>query len=91
MTSNRSRICALMLEIQDAFLNTPDLALSTSDAVRRFGTDRITCEAILEALVDARVLTQMTDGLYESAFPELHTHRCMATRVRLTTAASPAR
>jgi hypothetical protein len=80
-----------MSEIQDAFLNTPDLALSTSDAVLRFGTDRITCEAILDALVDARVLTQVTDDLYESAFPQLHTHRRIATRVPLTTAASPAR
>jgi len=74
MTSTGSRICTLLTEIQDAFLRTPDLTLSPTDAVRRFGTDRTTCEAVLDALVDARVLTQANDGAYESAFPQLHPH-----------------
>lgn len=74
MTSPGNRICTLIVEIQDAFLKTPDLTLSPADAVRRFGADRITCEAILDALVDARVLTPAKDGGYESAFPQLHPH-----------------
>jgi len=73
MTSTGSRICTLIVEIQDAFLSTPDLMLSPAEAVGRFGADRITCEAILDALVDARVL-QAKDGAYESAFPQLHPH-----------------
>lgn len=74
MTSTGKRICTLMIEIQDAFLSTPDLTLSPTDAVRRFGADRMTCEAILDALVEARVLTQVKDSVYESAFPQLHPH-----------------
>lgn len=74
MTSTASRICRLIVEIQDAFLSTPDLTLSPNDAVRRFGADRVTCEAILEALVDEKVLTPAKHGGYESAFPQLHPH-----------------
>ena len=74
MTTAGSRICTLVMEIQDAFLSTPDLRLSPSDAVRRFGADCITCTAILDALVDASVLAQAEDGVYESAFPQLHPH-----------------
>lgn len=72
MTSKGHRIGTLMMEIQDAFLSTPDLTMSINDAVRRFGADRLTCEAILQALVDARVLTPAGDGRYESSFPQLH-------------------
>ena len=57
MTSAVSRICRLIVKIHDAFLSRPDLTLSPNDAVRRFGADRVTCEAILDALVDAKVLT----------------------------------
>ena len=72
MTSRGNRICKLMMEIQDAFLTTPDLTMSPNDAVRRFGADRTTCEAILKALVDARVLVPTTRGEYESSFPQMH-------------------
>lgn len=72
MTSKRNRICTLMTEIQDAFLTTPDLTMSINNAVRRFGADRLTCEAILQALVDARVLTATAHGRYESSFPQMH-------------------
>ena len=74
MTSKGNQIGTLMLEIQDAFLTTPDLAMSLNDAVRRFGADRRTCEAILQALVDARVLTATGHGRYQSSFPQMHPH-----------------
>ena len=73
MTSTGNRICTLIVEIQDAFLNTPDLTLSPTDAERRFGADRITCEAILDALVDVRVLAPAKDGFYAAASSERHT------------------
>jgi hypothetical protein len=74
MTTTDNRICSLVMEIQEAFLNTPDLTMSTSDVVRRFGADRMTSEAILCALVDARVLAPAGDDRYESAFPQMHLH-----------------
>ena len=82
MISTGNRICTLIVEIQDAFLNTPDLTLSPTDAVRRFGADRITCEAVLDALVDVRVLMPAKDGV---ATPR---HRRSATQRR--DAATPA-
>ena len=72
MTSKGNRIGTLMMEIQGAFLTTPDLTMSINDAVRRFGADRTTCEAILEALVDAKVLVPAGHGRYESSFPQMH-------------------
>jgi hypothetical protein len=63
------------MEIQDAFLTTPGLTMSPSDAVRRFDADHVTCEAILQALVDARVLVPAANGGYESGFALRHRHR----------------
>ena len=75
MTSKGNRICTLMMEIQDAFLTTPDLTMSINEAVRRFGADRTMCAASLDALVDARVLGPAGDGRYESSFPPPHQTR----------------
>lgn len=72
MMPTSNRICRLLMQIQNAFLSTPGLTLSPPDAVRRFGADRLTCDAILSALVDARVLRRTPAGAYARAFPQLH-------------------
>jgi hypothetical protein len=72
MMPTSSRICTLLMQIQDAFLSAPGLTLSPLDAVRRFGADHLTCDAILNALVDARVLRRTSAGAYERAFPHFH-------------------
>lgn len=72
MTSNCRQICTLTMEIQDAFLDTPELRMSLAEAERRFHADTITCGAVLGVLVDARVLLQRADGAYESAFSQPH-------------------
>jgi hypothetical protein len=87
MTSKGSRICGLITEIQDAFLTSPDLTMSSNDVVRRFGADRVTCEAILKALVDAKVLAPTTGGGYESAFPRMHLRPRGSASSRHSTAA----
>jgi hypothetical protein len=45
------------------------LKLTVADAGRRFGADDITCEAVLEALVDAAVLFKSADRVYGRLFP----------------------
>jgi hypothetical protein len=68
MTLTRSRIEALLMQMQSAFLENPSLALTLSSAQRRFGIDDITCAGVLGALVDARVLTER-DGVFYRHVP----------------------
>jgi hypothetical protein len=45
------------------------LRLTPSQAQARFGLDRPTCAAILEALADANVLEKRNDGAYTRFLP----------------------
>ena len=65
MTWNSNSIEAPVLRMQNDFLETPALHLTLPQAVRRFGVDKTTCEAVLDALVDAKVLTKGPGGVRE--------------------------
>jgi hypothetical protein len=65
----RRRIEDLLVRIESEFLATPELRLTVSEAQRRFEADEITCEAVLEALVDAAVLFKTPDRVYGRLFP----------------------
>lgn len=71
MTLNPDQIAALVLRMQGDFLDAPTLKLTHPEAARRFGVDRVTCEAVLGALVDAGVLARTRDGVYMRYFPRL--------------------
>jgi len=71
MTVDRSRIEALVMRIEGDFLDIPELKLSLAEAQTRFGLDRVTCEAVLAALVDASVLRKAPDGAYVRHFPRV--------------------
>src|SRR5690349_10254453 len=58
------RIEDLLMRIEGEFLDVPELRLTVSQAQRHFGVDQITCEAILDALVDAGVLFKTADRVY---------------------------
>ena len=58
MTATRGRIENLVTRIQDDFLRTPWLALTSATAGERFGVDETTCEAVLNALTDALVVSR---------------------------------
>jgi hypothetical protein len=45
------------------------LKLTIPEAQRRFGVDEITCEAVLDALVDSAVLVKTCDRVYARLFP----------------------
>ena len=62
MTFDSNRIVALVMRVQDAFLETPALRLTLRDAERRFGADRDTCQAVLGTLVSSGVLARTDDG-----------------------------
>ena len=57
------------MRIEGEFLEMPGLMLTVADAQRRFGLDEITCEAILDALVDSAVLFKTRDRVYGRLFP----------------------
>ena len=69
MTTTASRVETLVMRIQGDFLATPALRLSVTQAERRFGLDRPSCEAVLDALADADVLRRSADGTYTRFFP----------------------
>ena len=67
----RRRIEDLLVRIESEFLSTPELRLTVSEAQRRFEADEITCEAVLDALVDSAVLFKTPDRVYGRLFPHL--------------------
>jgi hypothetical protein len=53
----------LVSRIQEAFLDTPGLALTTADAEARFALDASTCAELLDFLAEAGVLARdVRDG-----------------------------
>jgi len=80
-------IGTLVTRIQTDFLETPDLRLTLDEAERRFHIDRLTCEAILGALVDAQVLNQRGTGNYQRSFPDRN-HVSGSHRLMLATGAA---
>ena len=74
MNATRNRIGALVTSIQNEFLDTPGLALTLPDVARRFRIDTVTCQALLDVLVDAQVLRNRA-GAYVQYFPPRVTRR----------------
>jgi len=69
MTLTRAQIEALVMRVQNDFLAMPALKLPLGKASHRFGLDIESCRAILDALVDARVLTMTSEGAYVRLVP----------------------
>jgi hypothetical protein len=69
MTWNQDSIDALVVRVQNEFLDRPSLHLTLPQAVQRFNMDKTTCGTVLDALVDARVLTKTRAGAYSRFFP----------------------
>ena len=70
----------LVMQVQGDFLETPHLRLTPSQAAARFGLDRPTCSAILDALADSNVLEKKNDGAYTRFLPrEIGQHTTSTT------------
>lgn len=70
-TTSREALEALIMRMQDDFLESTALKLTLPEAEERFGVDRVTCEAILSALVESHVLTLTREATYARLFPQL--------------------
>jgi hypothetical protein len=70
MIATHRNIENLVMRIQSAFLYDPALTLTLPAAQAQFGIDSVTGLGVLEALVEAGVLT-VQDGSYRRYFPGL--------------------
>ena len=82
MTFNQYSLEALVVRIQNEFLGRPTLRLTLPDAVQRFDIDKTTGLVVLEALVDAGVLTKTRAGAYCRFFPRDLDRRSPRLRAR---------
>jgi hypothetical protein len=69
MTLTQANVEGLVVRIQGEFLNTPALRLTLGQVAQRVAIGASTCEAVLDTLVDSRVLTLTSAGAYERFFP----------------------
>ena len=68
-TARARTLASLITRVQDDFLDSPPLTLTLLEAQQRFGLDRRICEAVLDLLVDAKVLIRTPHGAYARFFP----------------------
>ena len=69
VSNSREALEALVMRMQDDFLKSASLKMTLPEAEERFGVDRVTCEAILAALVESHVLTLSREATYQRFFP----------------------
>jgi hypothetical protein len=65
MTPEPTRsIHEVLRRVQDEFLETPGLRLTEPQARRLWDLDSVSCEALLDALVDAKFLCKTRNGAF---------------------------
>ncbi|MGH9373844.1 MAG: hypothetical protein ACRD15_20200 [Vicinamibacterales bacterium] len=69
MVADRRRIQDLVIRVQQAFLDAPDLRLTLPQAQRRFAASARRCGAVLNVLADSGVLGKTPHGHYVRFFP----------------------
>jgi hypothetical protein len=79
-TADAGSLADLVTRMQQAFLDLPDLAMTVIDACARFDIDAQACEAVLDLLADASVLTKRSDGAYVRLVRERATIHHVASR-----------
>jgi hypothetical protein len=75
MTPTRANVEALVVRIQDEFLAAPAVRLTLGQVAQRVENDAVACEAVLHALVDARVLAVTPGGSFQRFFPRTRQSR----------------
>jgi hypothetical protein len=75
MKATRSDIEALVVSIQQEFLQAPAVRLTLTQIAQRVDASLVLCKAILRVLVDARVLTQTSTGQFQRFFPHARASR----------------
>jgi len=68
-TARARTLASLITRVQEEFLDSPPLTVTLGEAQRLFGLDHRICEAVLDLLVDAKVLIRTPHGAYARYFP----------------------
>jgi hypothetical protein len=79
----------VLRRVQAEFLEMPGLRLTKSQAQRLWGLDTVSCDALLNALIDAKFLFQARDGAFmrvEYAAPIKMTRAPLRSREKATAA-----
>jgi hypothetical protein len=71
MAAKRSEIEALVVSIQQEFLQSPAVRLTLAQIAQRVDASLVMCKAVLRVLVDARVVTQTPAGEFQRFFPHV--------------------
>jgi hypothetical protein len=64
VTVDARQLADLVMRMQQAFFDVPDLAITVMEACARFDVDECACEAVLDLLADAKVVAKRSDGAY---------------------------
>ena len=74
------RIDDVLQRIQGEFSEMPGLRLTAAQAQRLWGLERVVCDELLGALVDAKFLSQTRDGAFikTDGGPQMATSRTAA-------------
>jgi hypothetical protein len=87
MRVDARNLADLVIRMQQAFLDLPGLAMTVTEACVHFDVEEGACEAVLDLLADANVLTKRSDGAYVRSVRERATIHdvasCRPARLRL--------
>lgn len=57
----------ILLRVRGEYIEMPGLRLTSAQAQRLWGLDRVACDALLGALVDSKFLSRTRDGAFVRA------------------------
>ena len=61
-----------LARVQDLFVDTPGVKLTTADAAHMAGLDRQVCRVLLRTLIDTGFLEQRVSGMFVRHSPDSH-------------------
>jgi response regulator of citrate/malate metabolism len=61
-----------LARVQDLFVDTPGVKLTTADAAQMAGLDRQVCRVLLRTLIDTGFLEQRVRGTFVRRSPDSH-------------------
>ena len=61
-----------LARVQDLFVVTPGVKLTTADAAQMAGLDRQVCRVLLRTLIDTGFLEQRVKGMFGRRSPDSH-------------------
>jgi hypothetical protein len=64
MSAQQHPLDDVLRRVQGEFIEMPGLRVTSAQAQRLWGLDRVSCDTLLDALVDAKFLLRTRDGAF---------------------------